>query len=576
MKKIFLLLIACGLLSLTTFSQVGIGTTTPDGSAMLDVSATNKGILIPRMTSAQRTAIVSPARGVMVFDTDNGGFWFYTGTTWSQLATGNNSWSLTGNSGTNPATNFIGTTDLVPLRFRVNNLWAGEINPSNGNSLLGISAGNSSYTGTFNSSFGNFTLQNITTGSYNAAFGTFALSHNTTGNNNTATGTGALSNNSTANNNTAIGANSLFGNSTGFANVAAGAYSLTANTTGFDNTGIGYNALGTNTTGNFNTATGFGSLAINNSDNNTANGYQALYSNTAGSDNTANGYHSLYNNSIGVANTANGRESLNSNTNGSNNTALGWRALFDNTSGGSNTGVGINSLAHNTSGGGNVGIGNAVLANNTTGNFNTAIGWDALSYLNGGSNNIAIGYNSGTDPGSPGVTNTISIGNDGFLNAASNQVFIGNFSTAYCGTHVSWSTFSDARIKTNIKEEVKGLDFIMRLKPVTYHKSIKAMIALTGSKETKDYPGKYDVEKITFSGFLAQDVEKAAIASGYNFSGLHKPANSKDLYALSYETFVVPLVKAMQEQQKIIDDQKNEINEMKLRLKTIEDKLKLL
>ena len=89
------------------------------------------------------------------------------------------------------------------------------------------------------------------------------------------------------------------------------------------------------------------------------------------------------------------------------------------------------------------------------------------------------------------------------------------------------------------------------------------MVAVTGAKETKDFPGKYDVEKIKFSGFLAQEVEKAANESGYDFSGLHKPNNSREMYALSYETFVVPLVKAVQEQQQIIDGQQKQINDLK-------------
>ena len=103
----------------------------------------------------------------------------------------------------------------------------------------------------------------------------------------------------------------------------------------------------------------------------------------------------------------------------------------------------------------------------------------------------------------------------------------------------------------------------MRLKPVTYHKSIKTMVALTGSKVTKDFPGKYDVEKVNFSGFLAQEVEKAANERGYDFSGIHKPNNSKELYSLSYEIFVVPLVKALQEQQQMIAAQQKQIDDLK-------------
>ena len=51
-------------------SSVGIGTTSPNNSAALEISSTNKGLLMPRMSGTQRTAIVSPATGLLVYDTD--------------------------------------------------------------------------------------------------------------------------------------------------------------------------------------------------------------------------------------------------------------------------------------------------------------------------------------------------------------------------------------------------------------------------------------------------------------------------------------------------------------------------
>ena len=62
--------------------------TAPHASAMLDVQSTTKGMLVPRMTTAQRSAISSPATGLMVFDTNTGGFWFYDGTAWADLSAG--------------------------------------------------------------------------------------------------------------------------------------------------------------------------------------------------------------------------------------------------------------------------------------------------------------------------------------------------------------------------------------------------------------------------------------------------------------------------------------------------------
>jgi hypothetical protein len=58
---------------------LGIGTVTPDPSSALDITSTNGGILIPRMTSAQRDAIESPASGLLVFVTDPGNFSYYNG-----------------------------------------------------------------------------------------------------------------------------------------------------------------------------------------------------------------------------------------------------------------------------------------------------------------------------------------------------------------------------------------------------------------------------------------------------------------------------------------------------------------
>lgn len=69
------------------FSQVAINTdgSAADPSAMLDVKSTVKGLLIPRMTASERTAIPSPATSLLVFDTDANTFWFYNGNEWEQL-----------------------------------------------------------------------------------------------------------------------------------------------------------------------------------------------------------------------------------------------------------------------------------------------------------------------------------------------------------------------------------------------------------------------------------------------------------------------------------------------------------
>jgi hypothetical protein len=79
------------LLSQTLWCQsVGINNdgSIPNGSAMLDIKSTTKGLLIPRMTSAQRGAIASPAAGLQVFDINTGTFWFFNGSSWGEVSSG--------------------------------------------------------------------------------------------------------------------------------------------------------------------------------------------------------------------------------------------------------------------------------------------------------------------------------------------------------------------------------------------------------------------------------------------------------------------------------------------------------
>ncbi|HCU06983.1 MAG TPA: hypothetical protein DIC42_05340 [Holosporales bacterium] len=72
----------------SAFAQVGIGTTNPDPSSMLDIQSNAKGVLIPRMLTSERIAITSPANGLLVFDTDTKSFWFRDGSAWKELVSG--------------------------------------------------------------------------------------------------------------------------------------------------------------------------------------------------------------------------------------------------------------------------------------------------------------------------------------------------------------------------------------------------------------------------------------------------------------------------------------------------------
>lgn len=75
-KTVFLLFFF--LITLTGNAQIGIGTTVPDATSVLDITSTTKGILAPRMTTVQRNAIVTPAQGLLVYDTDLKAFYYFS------------------------------------------------------------------------------------------------------------------------------------------------------------------------------------------------------------------------------------------------------------------------------------------------------------------------------------------------------------------------------------------------------------------------------------------------------------------------------------------------------------------
>ncbi len=89
---------------------------------MLDITSTTSGLLIPRMTQAQRNAIAAPATGLIIYQTDVvAGFYYFDGTQWLPLLSSATGWSITGNAGTTFGTNFLGTTDAQGVDFRTNN-----------------------------------------------------------------------------------------------------------------------------------------------------------------------------------------------------------------------------------------------------------------------------------------------------------------------------------------------------------------------------------------------------------------------------------------------------------------------
>jgi hypothetical protein len=107
--------------------NVGIGTNSPQASALLELRSTNKGLLIPRTSTAGRLAITNPAKGLLVYDSTVNNFWYYNGSAWGQLAGssgGNNQWALNGADLYNSNAGNVGigtTTPLGKLEIRASN-----------------------------------------------------------------------------------------------------------------------------------------------------------------------------------------------------------------------------------------------------------------------------------------------------------------------------------------------------------------------------------------------------------------------------------------------------------------------
>jgi cytoskeletal protein CcmA (bactofilin family) len=88
MKKLLFFLLTFLVFQFTRAQNVGIGTTTPNAKALLDITSTTKGFLAPRMTTSQRIAITTPPNGLMVYDTDKNEFYHYNGTNWQAILNG--------------------------------------------------------------------------------------------------------------------------------------------------------------------------------------------------------------------------------------------------------------------------------------------------------------------------------------------------------------------------------------------------------------------------------------------------------------------------------------------------------
>ncbi|MFN5911221.1 MAG: tail fiber domain-containing protein [Bacteroidota bacterium] len=289
--------------------------------------------------------------------------------------------------------------------------------------------------------------------------------------------------------------------------------------------------------------------------NNLFAGYNSGFLNTIGSQNVFLGTEAGQSNLDGMMNTFVGRRAGFQNSSGNENTYVGSFAGQNTTTGQHNSFLGVTTGNSNTTGEENTFLGAHAGYFNTTGSNNTYVGNFAGQFTSTGNNNVYIGFNA--DGATSSLSNAVAIG-AGSIATASNSIILGNSSITSIGGQVSWGTFSDRRLKTNIRIEKLGLEFIQKLRPVRYNYTAEGQ------------------HGIFYSGLIAQEVDDLLTELGTDFSGLVKPKNNLDHYSIRYGDFVIPLINAVQEQQKMIDELQKENEDLReafLKMKTLEQRL---
>ncbi len=491
-------------------AQVGIGTNTPNASAILDLTATDKGLLVPRMTLAQKNAIPTPATGLIVFQTDGtSGTYQYNGSTWGIILSGTDAWRITGNTGTSATSNFIGTTDAVDFitktngteRIRVSstgNIGIGNASPGSALDVKGtirLSGSTSGYVGfspaaaagsttyTLPIADGSNGQQLTTNGSGTlswAAAGGGGSGWSLTGN----SGTTAVTNfigttdnidltfkrNSTTSGNIGL-ATTSFGVSSSASTTNGAAFGTSATATGANSIALGYNAQSMMANG---VAIGSGSQiqpAAGSTDN-IAIGYSAnVTGGSAYSYSTAIGSSAQVQNSNGLAI---GKSTY---VNSQYAMAIGDAAQAQGTSA---LVIGQNAYANGTS---SIAIGSGGISNKTqaSGTYSISLGYyafsnstDAIAIGNHaqaqGTNSLAIGsnlYNGSSNTTAIGNSSVTSVLFSGAASGVSKAFIVGNSSSngngAYLTTGGTWTNSSDK----NLKEDIAYVDGESILKKVS-------------------------------------------------------------------------------------------------------------
>ncbi len=458
-KPLFLLLISLIILTGQAYSQgVGIGTTTPDASAALDVSGTSKGLLIPRMSATDRQSIIDPAVGLMVFDSTNNAFYYFNGMGWLELLAGSVDKITDADGDTRIRVEANPDEDVI--RFEVKGIEVGKVDSTGRwdmvgpDDLLSIGGGNTGTGGAGNTFLGNAAGLPHVNGNSNTAVGRSAMRMHNSGENNTTLGGYSLFSNAVGSGNTAIGVsagynalgdgNVFLGKSAGYAET--GSNKLYIENTGvdssealiygeFDSNWVRINGRLTPTQG-ITDADGDTKILVEESTNdnvirfvNTGTEYFNMDHGVLNITNTGNSVFvgneaGLNDDRTNNQNTFVGSSAGTSNTTGENNTSLGYEALYANTTGFRNTAIGYFSLGHLLTGSSNTTLGWWAGKEIITGTSNTCIGSDALSQNISGTENTALGESAGKNNQS-GVQNTFLGAGAGKDNEGDGNVFIG-------------------------------------------------------------------------------------------------------------------------------------------------------
>ena len=506
-------------LTLSAQNNVGIGTPAPDASSILELNSTNSGFLVPRVNSAQRTAIAAPANALLVFDTDSGCFFYFTAAQWVSLCKLSGPVGPTGLTGAGGANGVAGPTGIAGVTG------ADGATGIQGNTGIQGIAGLAGATGVAGptGSTGAAGVPGVA-----GATGVAGISGVTGPTGPLGTAGGDLS--GLYPNPTVI---ALQGNAVSSSAPAANDLLLWNGTAWTPTDG---NGLFWKITGNSGTSAGTNFAGTTDAQDFVlkTSGVEAMRI-TAGS-NVRIGSASFANQCAGAGVAEDPHVRLSS--------VGGFVSL-----GSYNNDPAVNAAAPSPSW--MAGVGSLVIGMNRNSGSSNVDFWNNSDPANGAAalGNTNRGFNFRNFQSSGGCAENLLMTLDGNGNLTLSQ-YVGGGGTANA---YAFNTISDKRVKQNIQKiQEPVIDKIMRLNPVTYDYSVISY------EPNQKLEIKRDAYQGRESGFLAQEVYQLFPEA------VSKPKDeSKNLWAMDYSKLTVVLTKAMQEQQQMILDQKAEIEKLK-------------